>query len=319
MRILVTGGAGFIGSNFVNYWLTKHKEDSIVNIDKLTYASNPGFIHIEEFNERYTLVKADICDRELMMRYVRDSEIVINFAAESHVDNSILNPEQFLRSNYFGVFSLLEAVRKYDIRYHQISTDEVYGSLPLDSDTKFNEQSKYNPQNPYSATKAAADFLVNSYINTYKIRATISNCSNNFGPNQHEEKLIPKTIKNAMSGESIPIYGKGNQVRDWIYVEDHCSAVEKIIEKGKIGETYLISAGSERRNIDVVRSILSYMNKPDDLIEFVKDRPGHDERYAIDPSKIENDLGWKAKYRFEDALKKTVDHYVRTLSVINKR
>ncbi len=308
--MIVTGGAGFIGSNFINYWLKRHKDDSIVNIDMLTYASNPDFINKEQYGDRYTLIRTDICDRELIMQHAKGVDTIINFAAESHVDNSINNPEQFLHSNYMGVFSLLEAVKKYDIRYHQISTDEVYGSLPLNSATKFDENTKYNPRNPYSATKAAADFLVNSYINTYGIRATISNCSNNYGPHQHEEKLIPKTIRHALSGENIPVYGRGNQIRDWIYVEDHCSAVESIIEKGRIGETYLVSSRNELENLQVVKSILSYMNKSEDMIQFVKDRPGHDEHYAIDPSKIERETGWKPKHDFEEGLKKTIEYYL---------
>ena len=267
--MIVTGGAGFIGSNFINYWLSGHKDDSIINIDKLTYAANPDNVRHKEFGGRYRLIKGDITDSSFISKTVKDSDVIVNFAAESHVDNSIASPAQFLTSNYMGVFSLLESARKYDIRFHQISTDEVYGSLPLNSPEMFNENSKYNPKNPYSATKAAADFLVNSYINTYGIRATISNCSNNFGPYQHTEKLIPKSISLALKNEKIPLYGNGEQVRDWIYVEDHCSAVESVLERGKIGETYLVSSRNEQRNIGVVKKILLILGKPQDLISEV--------------------------------------------------
>ena len=217
MKILVTGGAGFIGSNFINYWLRNHPEDHLVNIDKLTYASDPANINANLINDNYSFVRGDICDMKLVDQLVKDSDSVINFAAESHVDNSIQSPEPFIMSNYFGTFSLLEAVRKYDARFHHVSTDEVYGSLSLESADSFNENSKYAPRNPYSASKAASDLLVKAYVNTYNVRATISNCGNNFGPNQHPEKLIPKTILSALSGKTIPVYGDGKQVRDWVF------------------------------------------------------------------------------------------------------
>ena len=306
---MVTGGAGFIGSNFINYWLSGHKEDTIVNVDKLTYAANPHNVHHKEFGERYRLVKADITEQQTMSEIIKNSDFVVNFAAESHVDNSIASPSQFLVSNYMGVFSLLECARKYDVRFHQISTDEVYGSLPLDSAETFDENTKYNPRNPYSATKAAADLLVNSYINTYGIKATISNCSNNFGPYQHPEKLIPKTITMALKNEKIPLYGNGEQIRDWIYVEDHCRAVESILSKGKIGETYLISSRNEKRNIDVVKKILQMLGKSPDMIYFTKDRLGHDVRYSINPEKLEKATGWKPAYNFEEALNLTIKSY----------
>lgn len=312
MKLLVTGGLGFIGSNFINYWLSHHPDDQIVNIDKMTYASNPSYIN-DPGNRNYVFVKADIIDREKIEKLIPDADAIVNFAAESHVDNSIASPEQFLLSNYMGVFNLLELVRRHDIRFHQVSTDEVYGSLPLNSSGSFDEHSPYNPRNPYSATKAAADFLVRSYTNTYGIRATISNCSNNFGPNQHPEKLIPKTIMNAISGKRIPIYGDGLQIRDWIYVEDHCSAIDLILKKGKIGETYLVSSRNERRNIDVVRDILKILKSSEELIEFVKDRPGHDVRYSLDPSKIERELGWKPAHDFHEAIENTVKHYTSNL------
>jgi dTDP-glucose 4,6-dehydratase len=309
--MIVTGGAGFIGSNFINYWLSGHKDDSIINIDKLTYAANPDNVRHKEFGGRYRLIKGDITDSSFISKTVKDSDVIVNFAAESHVDNSIASPAQFLTSNYMGVFSLLESARKYDIRFHQISTDEVYGSLPLNSPEMFNENSKYNPKNPYSATKAAADFLVNSYINTYGIRATISNCSNNFGPYQHTEKLIPKSISLALKNEKIPLYGNGEQVRDWIYVEDHCSAVESVLERGKIGETYLVSSRNEQRNIDVVKKILLILGKPQDLIYFTADRPGHDVRYSINPEKLEKATGWKPSFSFDKALELTVKMYTQ--------
>lgn len=318
MRIIVTGGLGFIGSNFINYWLRQYPEDHIVNIDKMTYASDLANIS-DPNNRNYKFFKADILDKEIIGKLMRDSETIINFAAESHVDNSISSPEQFLQSNYMGVFNLLEYVRKYDLRFHQVSTDEVYGSLPLDSNDSFDEHSPYNPRNPYSATKAAADFLVRSYVNTYGIKATISNCSNNFGPNQHPEKLIPKTILNAIQGKKIPVYGNGEQVRDWIFVEDHCSALDLIIRNGRMGETYLVSSRNERRNIDMIREILKILRVSEGLIEFVEDRPGHDVRYSINPHKVEFELGWKPRYEFFGGLSFTIQHYLTNINRYMRR
>jgi len=307
LKLLVTGGAGFIGSNFIHYWLKKYKKDKIINLDKMTYAAN--LKNLEGLPEdRHKLVVGDIADAELVNKLVKDVDAIVNFAAESHVDNSINNSEPFIHSNIVGVHALLEAARKYEKRFHQISTDEVYGSLPLSSTKRFNEHTPYNPRNPYAATKAAADHLIMAYVNTYKLDATISNCSNNFGPRQHPEKLIPKAITNALQGKPIPIYGNGMQVRDWIYVEDHCSAIGLILKKGEIGEKYLISAENERHNIDVVKSILKLLNKPQSLIQYVADRPGHDVRYALEPKKIK-ELGWKPKYKFDEALKNTVKWY----------
>ena len=245
---------------------------------------------------------------------IASSDTVINFAAESHVDNSIASPEEFLKSNYMGVFNILELVRKYDKRFHQVSTDEVYGSLSLNSSDPFDENSCYNPKNPYSSTKAAADHLIRAYVNTYGLKATISNCSNNFGPNQHPEKLIPKTILSALTNQRIPIYGSGKQVRDWIYVEDHCRALDLIIHNGRIGETYLVSAENEVSNIDIVNRILGILDKRDNLIEHVSDRPGHDKRYALSPEKIQKELGWSPSYNFEDALRKTIEHYRKKIN-----
>jgi len=273
MKLIVTGGYGFIGSNFILYWLKKHRKDEIINVDKLTYAADPDNLKDLSQNAKYTFINGDIADKEFVERTFKDADAIINFAAESHVDNSIKNSSLFISSNIVGVHNILETVRKTGIRFHQISTDEVYGSLSLNSKEKFNENSKYNPRNPYSATKAAADFLVRAYYNTYKLPVTISNCSNNYGINQHPEKLIPKTILNAYLDESIPVYGNGKQIRDWIFVEDHCSAIELIIQKGVYGETYLIGENGEKRNIDVIRTILKTMKKPGSLIKFVEDRP----------------------------------------------
>ena len=319
MKMLVTGGAGFIGSNFINYWLNKNKEDYIVNIDKLTYAANPEYINYKLFEGRYKLINGDINNINLMDGLIKDSDVIINFAAESHVDNSIKSSEEFIKSNYFGVYNILELIRKYDKRFHQISTDEVFGSLKYNSKKIFSENTKYNPENPYSATKAGADFLVKSYINTYNINATISNCSNNFGPNQNKEKLIPKTILNALKNDKIPVYGNGLQIRDWIYVYDHCSGLETVIRKGKIGKSYLFSSRNEIRNIDIIKKILHILNKSESLISYVNDRPGHDIRYAINPDKTEKELGWKSEYDFDDALKLTVEHYINNKNIYNAK
>lgn len=311
MKLIVTGGYGFIGSNFILYWLKKHKKDEIINVDKLTYAADPDNLKDLSENAKYTFINGDIADKEFVERTFKDADAIINFAAESHVDNSIKDSSLFISSNIVGVHNILETVRKTGIRFHQISTDEVYGSLPLNSKEKFNENSKYNPRNPYSATKAAADFLVKAYYNTYKLPVTISNCSNNYGINQHPEKLIPKTILNAYLDENIPVYGNGKQIRDWIFVEDHCSAIELIIQKGVYGETYLVGENGEKRNIEVIRTILKTMKKPDSLMKFIEDRPGHDVRYAIDSRKIQKELKWKPKFSFEKGIKITIEHYLK--------
>lgn len=309
MKLLVTGGLGFIGSNFINYWLKHHQDDEITNIDKETYAANRKNIRYDLAHDNYRLVSGDICDKDLVNELVPQADAVINFAAESHVDNSISDPEPFMRTNYFGVYSLLEAARKHDVRFHQVSTDEVYGSLELDDERVFNSNSCYNPRNPYSASKAAADHLVRAYVNTYGIRATISNCSNNFGPNQHPEKLIPKTIFLASRDEKIPIYGNGANVRDWLFVEDHCKAIDAILKKGKIGRTYLISDNNQVSNRELVLKILAIMKKDQRLIKYIADRPGHDMRYALDSDETKKELGWKAEAVFDESLRKTVMHY----------
>ncbi|MEM0061299.1 MAG: dTDP-glucose 4,6-dehydratase [Fervidicoccaceae archaeon] len=311
MKLIVTGGAGFIGSNFITYWLKKYPSDQIINIDKLTYAADLRNLEEVSNSSNYTFIQGDISDKEFVDKNFRDADVIVNFAAESHVDNSIKDPTNFIRSNIIGVYNILESVRKTGIRFHQISTDEVYGSLSLSSKDKFTEQTKYNPRNPYAATKAAADLLIRSYYNTYRLPVTISNCSNNYGPNQHPEKLIPKTILKAYLNQKIGLYGNGKNVRDWIYVEDHCSAIDLIIRKGELGETYLIGADGEKSNIEVVKEILNLMGKPESLIEFVPDRPGHDERYAIDASKLRNELGWRPKYSFKEGIKITLDHYLK--------
>ena len=309
MRLVVTGGLGFIGSNFIGYWFRKHPKDTIVNIDKMTYAANPENLKGLVERHNYEFVKADISDKGAMLRAVKGSDAVINFAAESHVDRSISDPQPFIKSNIVGVYSMLEAIRKYGIRFHHVSTDEVFGSLPLGSKKKFNENSRYSPKNPYSASKAAGDHLINAYYNTYGVPVTLSNCGNNYGPNQHPEKLIPKTILNAIKGKKITVYGNGMQARDWIYVEDHCTALDTILKKGEIGQTYLVSAGQEMRNMDVIKAILKRMGCGDEMIAHVNDRPGHDVRYALDASKIMSELGWKPKTTFGKGLELTIEHY----------
>jgi dTDP-glucose 4,6-dehydratase len=308
MKLLVTGGAGFIGSNFINYWFERHPGDEIVNIDKLTYAANKKNVEKRE-SKSYRFVEGDIADTRAVDGLVKDVDAVVNFAAESHVDNSIIDSSPFIHSNILGVQVLLEAARKYEKRLHQVSTDEVYGSLASESKGRFTESSPYVPRNPYAATKAAADHLVRAYCNTYNLKVSISNCSNNMGPYQHVEKLIPKCINNAMNNVSIPVYGDGLQVRDWLYVEDHCSAIESILMHDTVGETYLVSANQEKRNIEVVREILRRLGRPESLISYVKDRPGHDVRYALDASKIRNELGWSPRYDFGKALDKTMEWY----------
>ena len=309
MKILVTGGLGFIGSNFIHYWIKKYPEDSIVNMDKVTYAADFKNLAGVYKNRRYSFIKGDIADKDFVNMVSKDVDLIVNFAAETHVDNSITGQAPFLNSNVMGTYALLEAARKYDIRIHHISTDEVYGSLSQNSAEKFNEKSRYNPQNPYSATKAASDHLINSYHNTYGTESTISNCGNNYGPRQHPEKLIPKAITNAIRNRQIPIYGNGEQIRDWIYVEDHCRAIDAVIKKGRIGESYVVSAGNEIKNIEVVKTVLSILKKSESLIKHVKDRPGHDIRYALDASKIKRELGWKPKMSFNEGIGITIDYY----------
>ena len=312
--ILVTGGAGFIGSNFVYYMLKKHPDYKIVCVDKLTYAGNLETLDEALKNPLFRFVKADITDREAIYKLFEEENFtaVVNFAAESHVDRSIEEPEVFLKTNILGTQVLLDASRKYgNLRYHQVSTDEVYGDLPLDRpDLFFTEETPIHTSSPYSASKASADLLVTAYHRTYGLPVTISRCSNNYGPYHFPEKLIPLMIANALNDKPLPVYGDGKNVRDWLYVEDHCKAIDMILESGKIGEVYNIGGHNERTNLEVVKTVLSILGKSEDLITYVKDRPGHDMRYAIDPTKIKNELGWYPETTFEEGIKKTVEWYL---------
>lgn len=314
MTIIVTGGAGFIGSNFVFYELKNHPDDRIICLDKLTYAGNLSTLKPVMNNKNFRFVKADIADRDAIFSLFEDEkpDIVVNFAAESHVDRSIDNPEIFLKTNILGTQVLMDACRKYGIkRYHQVSTDEVYGDLPLDrTDLFFTEDTPIHTSSPYSASKASADLLVLAYYRTYKLPVTITRCSNNYGPYHFPEKLIPLVISRALADETIPVYGKGENVRDWLYVEDHCSAIDLVIRQGRAGEVYNIGGHNEKTNLEVVKSILQYLGKPESLINYVADRPGHDMRYAIDPAKIHSELGWLPATKFEDGIKKTIDWYL---------
>lgn len=308
MKILVTGGAGFIGSNFVHLTLKEHPDHEITVIDKLTYAGNKA--SLSGVIEKIKFVEGDICDKELVDKLVEQNDLVVHFAAESHNDNSIADPSPFIQTNIFGTFVILEAVRKHGKKLHHISTDEVYGDLELDDPAKFTPNTPYNPSSPYSSSKASSDMLVRAWVRTYKIHATISNCSNNYGPRQHVEKMIPRQITNILTGSKLKLYGKGENVRDWIHVDDHNSGVWAIIEKGKPGETYLIGANGEKNNLDVFKIILKQMGKDEDCLEHVIDRPGHDLRYAIDNSKLVTELGWHPKYiNFEEGLSATIDWY----------
>ena len=318
MKILVTGGAGFIGSNFAYYMLEKHPDYDIVVIDKLTYAGNLHTLEDAMKNPKFTFVKGDITDREFIFDLFEKSnfDIVVNFAAESHVDRSILEPEVFLKTNILGTQVLLDASKKYNVkRYHQVSTDEVYGDLPLDRpDMFFEETTPIHTSSPYSASKASADLLVQAYHRTYGMPVTISRCSNNYGPYHFPEKLIPLMIINALHGKSLPVYGEGLNVRDWLYVEDHCSAIDLIIHNGRVGEVYNVGGHNEKRNIDVVKIILKALGKDESLITYVKDRAGHDLRYAIDPSKISSELGWEPETCFDEGMKKTIQWLLKQQS-----
>lgn len=315
MNLLVTGGAGFIGSNFIFYMLKKYPNYRIVCLDLLTYAGNLFTLEPVLDNPNFKFVKGDIADREFIFDLFEEEkfDIVVNFAAESHVDRSIENPGIFLRTNVFGTQVLMDACRKYGIkRYHQVSTDEVYGDLPLDRpDLFFTEESPIHTSSPYSASKASADLLVLSYYRTFKLPVTISRCSNNYGPYHFPEKLIPLMISRALNDQPLPVYGKGENVRDWLYVEDHCSAIDLIIHKGTEGEVYNVGGHNERTNLEVVKTILKELGKPDSLITFVTDRPGHDLRYAIDPSKIQRELGWKPQVKFDEGIRMTIKWYLQ--------
>ena len=314
MKFLVTGGAGFIGSNFMHYEVEKYSEDQFVCLDALTYAGNYNNIKDLEKYDNFKFVKGDITDREFIFKLFEEEkfDVVINFAAESHVDNSIKNPGIFLSTNIIGTSVLMDASREYGIkRYHQVSTDEVYGDLPLDRpDLLFTEETPIHTSSPYSSSKASADLLVMAYARTYGLPVTISRCSNNYGPYQFPEKLIPVVISKALNNEKIPVYGTGENVRDWIHVIDHNIGVDKIVRNGKIGEIYNLGGHSERSNLDVVKTILRLMDKSESLITFVSDRKGHDLRYAIDSTKAERELDWHLTYNFEDGIKETVEWYL---------
>lgn len=314
MNIIVTGGAGFIGSNFVFHMLKKYPDYRIICLDKLTYAGNLSTLAPVMDNSNFRFVKADICDREAVDKLFEEEhpDIVVNFAAESHVDRSIEDPGIFLQTNIIGTSVLMDACRKYGIqRYHQVSTDEVYGDLPLDRpDLFFTEETPIHTSSPYSSSKAAADLLVLAYHRTYGLPVTISRCSNNYGPYHFPEKLIPLMISRALADEELPVYGNGENVRDWLHVSDHCEAIDLIIHKGKVGEVYNIGGHNERTNLQVVQTILKALDKPESLIKYVKDRPGHDRRYAIDPTKIETELGWKPKYNFDTGIAQTIQWYL---------
>lgn len=314
MTIIVTGGAGFIGSNFIFYMLDSYPEDRIVCMDKLTYAGNLSTLASAMDNPHFRFCKIDICDREAVYRLFEEEhpDMVVNFAAESHVDRSIENPEIFLDTNVKGTAVLMDACRKYGIaRYHQVSTDEVYGDLTLNRpDLFFTEETPIRTSSPYSSSKASADLLVLAYYRTYGLSVTISRCSNNYGPYQFPEKLIPFMIINALSDKPLPVYGEGVNVRDWLYVKDHCRAIDLIIHKGRVGEVYNVGGHNEMKNIDIVKLICKELGKPESLITHVTDRKGHDLRYAIDPTKIHNELGWLPETKFEDGIKETIRWYL---------
>ena len=309
MKLLVTGGSGFIGSNFIHHVLGTHPEDSVVNIDLLTYAGNPENLAAWEGDPRYWFVRGDIADPEAVDPLVAECDAVVHFAAESHVDRSIMDSGAFVRTNVLGTQVLLESARRHGgKRFHHVSTDEVFGSLGPD-DAPFSESTPYDPRSPYSASKASSDHLVRSYFHTHSLPVTVSNCSNNYGPYHFPEKLIPLIITNLIEGERIPVYGDGRQVRDWLHVGDHCRAIDLVLRRGRIGETYCVGGGAERENIWIVRKLLELLGKDESMIEYVKDRPGHDRRYAIDFSKIKNELGWEPSVTLDEGLRKTVEWY----------
>lgn len=318
MKIIVTGGAGFIGGNFVHYMLKKYNNYKIICLDKLTYAGNLATLESVMSNDNFKFVQGDIADRSFIYNLFQEEkpDIIVNFAAESHVDRSIEDPEIFLKTNILGTGVLLDACKKYGIkRYHQVSTDEVYGDLPLDrTDLFFTEETPIHTSSPYSASKASADLLVQSYYRTFKVPVTISRCSNNYGPYHFPEKLIPLIIANALNDKNLPVYGKGENVRDWLYVQDHCIGIDKIIHNGKIGEVYNIGGHNEKTNLEVVKTILKELGKSEDLIKYVTDRPGHDMRYAIDPTKIKNELNWEPETSFNEGIKKTIKWYLDNTS-----
>ena len=311
MKLLVTGGAGFIGSNFILYWLKNHPDDTIVNLDALTYAGNLENLVEVEKNPHYSFIKGDITDSSIVEKVMQGVDTVVHFAAESHVDRSISGPAIFVRTNVLGTQVLLDAAVKQKVKhFHHVSTDEVFGALKLNTTEKFSETTIYDPRSPYSACKAGSDHLVRAYYHTYGLPTTITNCSNNYGPFQHPEKLIPLAITNLLEGKKVPVYGDGLYVRDWLYVEDHCRAIETVFQKGKIGETYCVGGlTSDISNLEIVKKIAGLMGKTESTIEFVKDRPGHDRRYAIDWTKIQKELGWAPLHDFDTYLQTTINWY----------
>ena len=308
MKLLVTGGAGFIGSNFIHHILSTYPDYQVINLDVLTYAGNLENLKRWEGNARYRFVKGNITDADVVEPLVAECDIIVHFAAESHVDRSIMNPGIFLETNVRGTYVLLEAARKHSKRFHHVSTDEVFGALGSD-DKPFDEHTPYDPRSPYSASKAASDHLVRAYFHTYGLPITISNCSNNYGPYHFPEKLIPLAITNLIEGGKVPVYGDGLQVRDWLYVEDHCKAIDLIIHQGKIGETYCVGGGNQPTNLIVIQKVCALLGRDDSEIKFVKDRPGHDRRYAMNYGKIKRDLGWQPTVTLEEGLAKTVEWY----------
>jgi dTDP-glucose 4,6-dehydratase len=308
LRVLVTGGMGFIGSNFIRYLLSSQGGAEVVNLDNLSYGSNLNNLKDFVGDGRYTFVEGSIADFALVSKLVGDADVVVNFAAETHVDRSIVDPTPFLQTNTFGAFNLLEACRKHRVRLLHVSTDEVYGDIVAGS---FTEKDRLNPSNPYSATKAAADLLVVAYHRTYGVDALVTRCTNNFGPYQFPEKLLPKVIVRARLGLKAPVYGSGKNIRDWIYVQDHCEALWTVLQKGRAGEVYNISAGNEYDNLTLVKKVLELMGKDESFIEFVEDRPGHDLRYSLDSTKIRSELGWRPRFNFDEALKFTVEWYLK--------
>lgn len=311
MKLLVTGGAGFIGSNFIRYWFKKHPNDKIINLDKLTYAGHMSSTRDFSSNKNYKFVRGDICNSKIVESVARGVDVIVHFAAESHVDRSILGPAVFIETNVLGTQVLLDAALKYKVgRFHHVSTDEVFGSLPLGSKEKFREDTPFSPNSPYAASKAASDLLVRAYWKTYGLDVTITNTSNNFGPYQDPEKFLPRMITNLIEDKPLPIYGDGRYVRDWLYVEDHCRAIEMVLKKGKPGETYLVGGLTrDINNLEIARKLIKMFGKNRNYIKFVKDRPGHDRRYAVDWSKIKKELGWEPKYSFDEWLEKTVEWY----------
>lgn len=309
MKMLITGGLGFIGSNFIRYMCQSHPDYLLVNLDKITYAGNPGNLKDIKNNKNYKFIQGDICDKGLVNNLVKDIDVIVHFAAESHNDRVNMNPMLALQNNTIGTEVLLDAaVRNGKIRFHHISTDEVFGHLET-TEGYFNEETPYHPRSFYPVSKAAADWWVRAYSTNKDLPITISNCSNNFGPYQHPEKVIPLFVTNLIEGKKVPVYGDGSNIRDWLYVEDHCSAIDLILQKGKIGETYNIGTNYEVANIDLTKKLLNLLNKDEEMIEFVNDRPGHDWRYAIDATKIKKELGWQPKYDFDEALEATVRWY----------